>query len=155
MIRFRKVSKRDMSQTLSQERKGGADNILPVVQIPVSLRDLRAEVDGVTSEEEVVLRGDGESVAGESSRVDDQGTCHCSGDAGEKNSKLVTDDIICITCHIPSGFRLHMQDTGMHAELKSKEGRRESAYISGSFCVSITAAMGIPKLETGPQKSVP
>lgn len=116
MIRFRKVSKRDMPQTLSQERKGGADNILPVVQIPVSLRDLRAEVDGVTSEEEVVLRGDGESVAGESSRVDDQGTCHCSGDAGEKNSKLVTDDIICITCHIPSGFRSHIQDTGMHAE---------------------------------------
>lgn len=27
------------------------------------------------------------------------------------------------------------------------------AYISGSFCVSMTAAMGIPKLETGPQKS--
>ena len=27
-------------------------------------------------------------------------------------------------------------------------------YISGSFCVSITAAMGMPKLETGPQKSV-
>lgn len=26
--------------------------------------------------------------------------------------------------------------------------------IAGSFCVSITAAMGIPKLETGPQKSV-
>jgi len=27
-------------------------------------------------------------------------------------------------------------------------------YISGSFCVSITAAMGIPKLDAGPQKSV-
>lgn len=27
------------------------------------------------------------------------------------------------------------------------------AYISGSFCVSMTAAIGIPKLETGPQKS--
>lgn len=27
-------------------------------------------------------------------------------------------------------------------------------YISGSFCVSITAATGIPKLETGPQKSI-
>ena len=26
--------------------------------------------------------------------------------------------------------------------------------ISGSFCVSRTAAMGIPKLDAGPQKSV-
>lgn len=31
---------------------------------------------------------------------------------------------------------------------------RWEEYISGSFCVSITAAMGMPKLETGPQKSV-
>ena len=28
-----------------------------------------------------------------------------------------------------------------------------ATHISGSFCVSITAATGIPKLETGPQKS--
>lgn len=28
------------------------------------------------------------------------------------------------------------------------------AYISGSFCVSMTAAMGMPKLLAGPQKSV-
>lgn len=27
------------------------------------------------------------------------------------------------------------------------------AYISGSFCVSMTAAIGMPKLEAGPQKS--
>ena len=27
------------------------------------------------------------------------------------------------------------------------------AHISGSFCVSMTAAMGMPKFETGPQKS--
>lgn len=32
-------------------------------------------------------------------------------------------------------------------------GEIGSRYISGSFCVSITAAMGMPKLETGPQKS--
>lgn len=32
-------------------------------------------------------------------------------------------------------------------------GGREDRYISGSFCVSMTAAMGMPKLETGPQKS--
>ena len=30
-----------------------------------------------------------------------------------------------------------------------------STYISGSFCVSRTAAIGIPKFEAGPQKSVP
>ena len=33
-------------------------------------------------------------------------------------------------------------------------GKREGAYKSGSFCVSITAASGIPKFEAGPQKSV-
>ena len=31
------------------------------------------------------------------------------------------------------------------------EGR---AHISGSFCVSMTAAIGMPKLDAGPQKSV-
>lgn len=34
-----------------------------------------------------------------------------------------------------------------------KRGIREEAYISGSFCVSMTAAIGMPKFETGPQKS--
>ena len=29
-----------------------------------------------------------------------------------------------------------------------------ATYIAGSFCVSMTAAMGIPKLDAGPQKSV-
>lgn len=33
------------------------------------------------------------------------------------------------------------------------EGSGRERYISGSFCVSITAAMGMPKFETGPQKS--
>lgn len=32
--------------------------------------------------------------------------------------------------------------------------RIRCTYISGSFCVSMTAAMGIPKLLAGPQKSV-
>ena len=32
-------------------------------------------------------------------------------------------------------------------------GCNDGIYISGSFCVSRTAATGIPKLETGPQKS--
>lgn len=33
------------------------------------------------------------------------------------------------------------------------DGGETDAYMSGSFCVSITAAIGIPKLEAGPQKS--
>ncbi len=32
--------------------------------------------------------------------------------------------------------------------------KRTGAYRSASFCVSITAATGMPKLETGPQKSI-
>jgi hypothetical protein len=41
-----------------------------------------------------------------------------------------------------------------------EEGASESTeenrtHNSGLFCVSITAAIGIPKFETGPQKSIP
>jgi hypothetical protein len=36
---------------------------IPVVEVPVPLDDLRAEVDGVAAEEEVVCGGDGEGVA--------------------------------------------------------------------------------------------
>ena len=38
-------------------------------------------------------------------------------------------------------------------ELKSHGVVQWETYSSGDFCVSITAAMGIPKLDTGPQKS--
>jgi hypothetical protein len=39
-------------------------------------------------------------------------------------------------------------------EWEDVAGTREQAYNSGLFCVSITAAIGIPKFETGPQKSI-
>jgi hypothetical protein len=56
-------------------------NILPVVQITVSLGTLSGEVDGVAGEEKVVLRRDGEGVAHEGCGVDDQGAGHLAGDA--------------------------------------------------------------------------
>lgn len=43
----------------------------------------------------------------------------------------------------------------MAAQLTAEEHHdgKKQTYISGSFCVSITAATGIPKFEAGPQKS--
>ena len=35
---------------------------------------------------------------------------------------------------------------------RRREGKEET-HMSGSFCVSMTAAIGMPKFETGPQKS--
>lgn len=57
-------------------------------------------------------------------------------------------------------FKIGKQFDGMKPaeRLKGKIEQQcitvHQTYISGSFCVSITAAKGIPKLETGPQKSV-
>lgn len=39
------------------------------------------------------------------------------------------------------------------AKLRNLQLGAITTYISGSFCVSITAATGIPKFEAGPQKS--
>jgi len=62
-------------------RKGGIENILPVVQKSVSLRSLSGEVDGVAAKQEVVPGRDGEGVAHESGRVDHESTGHGSRDA--------------------------------------------------------------------------
>lgn len=105
---------------MSEPSHAKLQNLLPIVQIPVSLCALCAEVDDVAAEEEVVLRCDGHGISHEGRTVTNQGKCHRSGDA-------TTDQ--------PATTKI------------------ELAYISGSFCVSMTAAMGIPKLEAGPQKS--
>ncbi len=36
---------------------------------------------------------------------------------------------------------------------KGERERERETHMSGSFCVSMTAAIGMPKFETGPQKS--
>jgi len=41
-----------------------------------------------------------------------------------------------------------------HLRMHEREEGSKGTNISGDFCVSITAATGIPKFETGPQKSV-
>lgn len=60
--------------------KGSFCDVLPVVQVAVSLSQLGGEVDGVAGEQEVVLGGDGKGVAHESSRVDNESTGHLAGD---------------------------------------------------------------------------
>lgn len=123
------------SRVLSNE-----DNILPVVKVAVSLSTLGGEVNGVTSEEEVVLGGDGEGIAHEGTRVDNKGAGHLAGDAVCRVSRLF--------------LAIILRGEGNRAapgRIRGWKGGR--AYISGSFWVSITAATGIPKLETGPQKS--
>ena len=101
------------------------------MQISVALRELRALVQEVAQEQKVVLRRDGHAVPHECRRVHDERGSHFAGDARVE------------------GW-LALEGGG----LKGTRGREEwENYISGSFWVSIIAAMGIPKLDTGPQKS--
>lgn len=55
-------------------------DVLPVIDVSVSLRSLRAEVDRVASEKKVVSRRDSESVAHECGRVAAQSEGHWSRD---------------------------------------------------------------------------
>lgn len=82
-------------------------------------------------EQQIILRLDGHGIAHEGAGVEYQSAGHAAGYA-----------IIAI-----------MSDQVAAGKSLERLGREE-VYISGSFCVSITAAMGMPKLETGPQKSV-
>ena len=70
-------------------------NVLPVVQVAVSLSKLGGEVDGVAGEQEVVLGGDGESVAHESCRVNDESTGHLAGDTVERDNMSVIQSSVC------------------------------------------------------------
>jgi hypothetical protein len=56
------------------------DNILPVVQVPVSLSHLSGAVDEMAGEEEVVLGRDSEGVTHEGCGVDCERSGHLSGD---------------------------------------------------------------------------
>lgn len=120
----------------------GKGNALPEVNVAVALRQLRALIDEMAScslvsmyrrmpartertKEEVVGGRHGHRVAHKHSRVDDQGGRHLARDAVVVSSR-------------PAAI-----------------ARRGGTDTSGSFRVmSITAASGMPKLETGPQKSV-
>ena len=55
--------------------------VVPVVQVPIPLHNLRGKVDGVAAEEEVVCGRDGERVTHEGCRVEGEGGGHAAGDA--------------------------------------------------------------------------
>lgn len=61
-------------------------HLLPVLQVPISLRTLCTKVDQVAAEEERVHWRHGEGVAHEGGGVDDEGTGHLAGDAIQKVS---------------------------------------------------------------------
>lgn len=65
----------------SSECRDKTNHILPILQISVSLSKLGGEVDRMATKEKVVLGCNGEGVAHENSRVDDQSAGHVSGDA--------------------------------------------------------------------------
>lgn len=60
---------------------GGGADILPVIQVSISLYGLRRKVDRVAGKEEVVLGRHGEGVAHECCGVDDEGAGHGAGNA--------------------------------------------------------------------------
>lgn len=103
---------------------------------------LRAEVDEVAAEKKVVLGRNGHGVAHEGRRVTAEGKSHWTGDTVIALVSFPTLRTIYEMRQILSRVEAVRRDAGI------------GAYISGSFCVSITAAIGIPKLDAGPQKSV-
>ncbi len=63
---------------------------------------------------------------------------------------LAQENLIVIT--VRRGWNKSPQHQSFVGAGVAREGS-EATYRSGLFCVSITAAIGMPKLETGPQKS--
>ena len=51
---------------------------LPILHIPIPLRQLRPEVDEMAPKQQIVLRRNGQSVAHECPRVDDQSARHAA-----------------------------------------------------------------------------
>ncbi len=109
----------------------------PIVpaEVSVSLRQLCALVDEVAAEEEVVCWGDGEGVAHEGCGVNDEGGGHLARD-----TELVL-------------ARARIGESMLNGATVWSLVIQDETYSSGLFWVSITAAIGIPKFETGPQKS--
>ena len=103
-------------------------HVLPVVEIAVALRKLGRAIDEVAAEEQIVARRYGESVSHEDGAVARESERHPTRDA------------------------MHFLAEGQ--ALKGSDGEA-STHISGSLVsMSVTAAMGMPKLLAGPQKSV-
>ncbi len=61
-----------------QEEKKTKENVLPVLQEAVSLRQLRALIDEMAAEQEVVLRRHGQRVAHENGAVDNECRRHAA-----------------------------------------------------------------------------
>lgn len=64
-------------------------DILPVIQVSVSLYGLRSKVDRMAGEQKVVLGPDGKGVAHECCGVDDKGAGHGAGNAVRSLSVFV------------------------------------------------------------------
>lgn len=108
-----------------------------MLHVAVALGSLCAEVDHVATEKKVVSGRDGHGVAHESGAVADESGGHRARDT-------VVEVLVSLT--------LLSQLNPAQAHPMEWICPR-ATYISGSFWVSMTAAMGIPKLEAGPQKS--
>ncbi len=113
----------------------------------------------MAAEQEIVLRLDGQGVAHEGARVEDQGARHAAGYAVYCYFSRQTSPTRWFGGQREREREREKDQRDWRWQLaggkKRLDGGREGGlrYISGSFCVSMTAAMGMPKLETGPQKS--
>jgi hypothetical protein len=101
-------------------------DLLPIIYKPHSLDGLSADIDGMHSKQQVILGCHGKGISHQQGRADDESASHASGNTTSES----------------------VFHSGSHYA-----GVLEMNYISGSFRISVTAAMGMPKLEAGPQKS--
>ena len=100
-------------------------------------------------EKEVIFRRHSHGIAHESGSIDGESGGHATGDTVRTVSAPRCIVVTEAESRKYSG-RLGRGRGGEGRE-EGKEGQTDS---SGSFCVSRIAAMGMPKFEKGPQKSI-
>ena len=64
------------SKAKKEKRK---NHSLPILHIPIALRDLRPKVDEMAPKQQIVLRRDGQGVAHKGAGIQDQGARHAAG----------------------------------------------------------------------------
>lgn len=123
-----------------------------VVEVAVALRQLGASVGKVAGKQQPVAGSDGERVAHEGEGVDDQGAGHGSGDPVCRKGREVSKPVHATFFFVLGWVLVFFLPPSSFSRISAVEA--SESYMSGLFCVSRTAAIGIPKLEAGPQKSV-
>lgn len=112
-----------------------------VLDVSVALGELGKSVGCMAGKQQIVLWRHGERIPHEREGIDGERARHRTGDSTGGPSVSIS--------RISRISREAIQGTSPPL------GVGGASHSSGLFCVSRTAAMGMPKLDAGPQKSAP